>query len=97
MFSLAHFKELHYLFIYAGGISGALLLLSAIGLIIYKKLRRNPLNITLSKSKLFILLVLVVKQAQYFVYMVPKLGPRRDIDLYFTFHIMLNFAAGLLI
>lgn len=96
-FSFAHFKDLSYLFIYAGGFSGALLLLSALGIITYKKFKRDPINLNLSKGKLFILLFLVMQQIQYFIFMVPKLGPRRDIDLYFTFHIIINFAAALLL
>ena len=38
----------------------------------------------------------LVLQALYFLFMIPKLGPLRDIDLFFTVYLTVGFVAGVL-
>lgn len=41
-----------------------------------------------------LLALLFAWQLFYFIFMLPRLGPKTDIDLFFSFYICLAFAAG---
>lgn len=97
VFSAEHLKDLHYLLVYAGGVSGLLFLTLGVVILLVAVLKGQKAFVLPIQCKLLMLTILVFQQIYYFIYMVPKLGPTRDIDLYFTCHITVNFAAAFLL
>ena len=85
-----HFSDLFYMFLWSGNMVIGILLgagvyyLTKIG--IFKKLIISP--------RIPLLAALFIWQLFYFVFMLPRLGPRTDIDLFFSFYICLAFLTG---
>ena len=89
-FSKANFVRMFNDFFWAGGIVSILIL---IGTIFYRVFFKKSL---LRNRNLLFLLLMVLWQIFYYIFMVPRLGALQDIDLFFTVYLAFAFIAGLL-
>ncbi|MGM0983738.1 MAG: hypothetical protein ACQEXG_09965 [Pseudomonadota bacterium] len=90
--SRQHFLELLYMLAAGAGVFVAMLtLVAAIWLAVVSRPFRWRRKLEPSS---LIFAALVVWQLYYFVFMIPKLGPFLDIDLFFSFYLILAVVAG---
>lgn len=92
-FSPARLRELATMYLWGGGIV-APALLAALGVGAARVLWGRRADV-LRDARLWLALALLAWQGFYLVFMVPKLGPERDIDLFFAVYITVAFCAGL--
>jgi len=85
-----HFGDLTYMLLWSGSLVISLLL----GIGIYNLVRKGLLKAFIATPRIPLLIILFVWQSFYFVFMAPRLGPMKDIDLFFSFYICLAFTAG---
>ena len=71
-----------------------LLLLGAATVGAARKAARGSLKGWMTPAKLAAMLLLAY-YLRYFLWKIPRLGPRRDIDLYFEFYLLTPFFLGL--
>ncbi len=88
--SAEHILHLAFMFLFSTG-TVPLLLFAAIAVLYLKK--RFPAGIERRKGTIF-LGALLLFQLCYSVLLIPKLGPIKDIDLFFSVYLTLGFAAG---
>lgn len=88
-FSADHLKMMFFMLFWVGGISSTILLLVMIVLLAIKR--------ELKQKKFIIPALFLLYQFLYFFFMIPKLGPLKDIDLFFSVYLTIAFTAGLLI
>jgi hypothetical protein len=90
--SPARLREVATMYLWGGGLvaPGLLLALGAAAL-----RSRWEVPECLRDSRLWLALALIGWQGFYLVFMVPKLGPERDIDLFFGVYAVVAFCAGL--
>ena len=89
--SWEHFKHLAFMLFWGGGWIIPLLLFGA--LIKYRAQFINKLPSALRSNPT--LSALAAWQTFYFVFMIPKLGPVQDIDLFFSVYLTLGILAGM--
>lgn len=89
--SVRHLGDLFYMFFWGGGLSPLLIVVA--GLFLYRRLRPGLIK----DVGLVSVAILVIWQFVYFLLMIPKFGPRDDVDLFFSVYIASAFAAGLMI
>lgn len=88
-FSADHLKMMFFMLFWAGGISSTLILLGMIVLLAIKG--------DLKQKKFIVPALFLLYQFVYFFFMIPKLGPLKDIDLFFSVYLTIAFTAGLLV
>lgn len=92
--SSTHFKELAYMAFWGNGFIPILLALT--GSIVYvRKSTIGPARL-LRNPKVLLATCILVWQTYYTIFMIPLLGPSRDIDLFFSSYLMTAFFAGML-
>lgn len=89
--SAANLHRLLFMYFWAGGIS-PILVIAAIITFLVKTTKKNLLRISFISVTLFFLW-----QVFYFFFMIPRLGPTNDIDLFFSVYITVPFFAGWLL
>jgi len=85
-----HFSDLSYMFFWSGNLVNGILL----GYGIYQLAAKRILRKFITAPRSLLLILLFAWQLFYFVFMIPRLGPRIDIDLFFSFYICLAFTTG---
>lgn len=86
-----HLRHMWFMYFYSAGLATLPLLL----FIAYKWFRRPPRIVARIFPYVHLpLLLLAAWSIFYFVFMIPRLGPRRDIDLFFGSLITLHFFCG---
>jgi hypothetical protein len=88
--SWEHFNDLFYMLFWSGNMVVGILL----GICIYYLLTKGAWKSFIASPRVPLLAMLFIWQLFYFVFMLPKLGPRTDIDLFFSFYIFLAFVTG---
>lgn len=88
-FSLENLKRQFFMFFWAGGLSPLYLM----GALIYAFIKKIQFK---NLKKILFLGLFLGYQVFYFIFLIPKLGPVADIDLYFTVYITFAFIAGFL-
>jgi len=103
-FAPERLREVATMYFWAGGFAAPLLLLVLGGLATYRRFAREEIRggeIRAGESRAgemtspLLALGLLAWQSFYLVFMVPKLGPRQDIDLFFGVYVTIAFCAGL--
>jgi hypothetical protein len=87
-FSVDHLKMIFFMLFWVGGISSAILLIVMTVLLAIKG--------ELKQKKFIIPGLFLLYQITYFFFMIPKLGPLKDVDLFFSVYLTIAFTAGLL-
>jgi len=95
--SKAHLKEMAYSLFFGGGASSFILIIVVVGIVMYLGTKNKQLVSNLEKNKFILLMIIVIQQLLYFIFMLPKLGLRNDIDMFFSVYLICNFSAGYLI
>jgi hypothetical protein len=92
--SLPHFNELFYMVFWGNGLIPLFIALA--GAIVY--VRRSDVRLIklLQNPKVLLACFILIWQAYYTVFMIPFLGPSRDIDLFFVTYLMAAFMGGML-
>ncbi|MBI5951390.1 MAG: hypothetical protein HY865_07015 [Chloroflexi bacterium] len=85
-----HFGDLSYMLLWSGSMIPAILL----GMGVYRLATNKVFMKFITSSRTPLLVILFAWQLFYFVFMLPRLGPKTDIDLFFSFYICLAFTAG---
>jgi len=85
-----HFSDLFYMFLWSGNMVIGVLL----GTGVYYLTKIGMLKKFITSPHIPLLSALFIWQLFYFVFMLPRLGPRTDIDLFFSFYICLAFVTG---
>lgn len=88
--SLAHWQDLIYMFFWSGNITITIIL----GYCIFHLLKIKAWKKLFSFPATGLISTILAWQIIYFIFMLPKWGPQQDIDLFFSFYIVLAFAAG---
>jgi hypothetical protein len=78
------------MFLWSGNIVTGLLLIFGIYNLSIKRLWKK----FVTAPRTLLLAIFFAWQLFYFVFMIPRLGPRIDIDLFFSFYICLAFTTG---
>jgi hypothetical protein len=92
-FSALHLRHLGFMWHFGAGPAMLVLLAAGSVLLLW---RRGGDSVKLLRYKRFWLaLALIGWHLFYFLRMIPKLGPARDVDLFFNVYIVIAFFAGL--
>ncbi len=98
-FSWNHIKDLAYMF-YWSGMVFLVLIVAAAGLwykrhsMEHRTYRQILKYVCSADKRIWFALVILGVEAVYFALMMPKYGPRKDIDLFFAFYLTLAFFSG---
>jgi hypothetical protein len=93
-FSRGHFADLTFMQVAGGGVLVPLLLV--VGAALVARQRGSRLGRDLMDRRSWLVLGVLASYACYFLLMVPRLGPRDDLDLFFAFYLLLAALAGYL-
>ena len=86
-----HLKDVFYILFFGGGFAAPIILLYNGGMAAIRgAVNRNALK----SPRLWLGVVLVAWAAYFLVFMIPKFGPRNDVDLFFIQYITFSFFAG---
>ncbi len=88
-----HLKDLVFMVIFGGGLLNLLLLLIGLYYTIKDKLSHHiipPLSLRI------LTIAIIAQQTYYLFFMIPKMGPVKDIDLFFSVYITWGFFAGII-
>ncbi|HRX70687.1 MAG: hypothetical protein H6973_12405 [Gammaproteobacteria bacterium] len=94
--SLQHFMDLFYMLFFGAGWITPLVILALSPLKVMECLSIVDWK-NILKNINFLFYGLLFWQIYYFIFMIPKLGPSRDFDLFFGLYIVLSFMAGALL
>lgn len=88
--SLAHLKDLIYMFFWSGNVTVGVIF----GCCIFYLSKIKAWKKLFSFPATGLIFAILAWQIIYFIFMLPKFGPLGDIDLFFSFYIILAFATG---
>jgi hypothetical protein len=95
VFTFAHLRELIYLCFF----SGTLVTLCLLTVLIAVRVVKTPWSFAkvtaLPSPKVFAAVLLMAYYSRFFLWKIPKLGPRMDFDLFFIFYFLVLFFLGL--
>ena len=86
-----HFDDLFYMLLWSGSIVVGIIL--TIGVWYLTKIR-GVWKRFVASPRAHILTMIFLWQLYYFIFMIPRLGAKTDIDLFFSFYICISFIAG---
>ncbi|MBN2309462.1 MAG: hypothetical protein JXR94_10855 [Candidatus Hydrogenedentes bacterium] len=89
-----HLKDVFFMWFFGGGLASVLILAGALA----AALARRPVGAALRREpRLWIGAAFVIWAALYMLFMIPKLGPGKDVDLFFVSYLTFAFFAGHLV
>lgn len=96
-FDHSHLLDLAYMYFWGGGWSIPFLFIGAGGAALWLRRGRTAGRTVACEPRLWLGVGLVAWQMYYFVYMIPKLGPTADVDLFFPTFVAVAFFTGWLL
>lgn len=91
--SASHLRDLVYMFFWGGGWAGPTALVVSVGFALRALARSRTLR-PLHDARVLLAVGWLAWQLYYFLYMIPKLGPTHDIDLFFVTYLVVACIAG---
>jgi hypothetical protein len=87
-----HLADLAYMYHWGGGV-----VIPAVALLVIPFVRGRKMLAGLREPRSYELGAIVALYWYYFLFMIPKIGPRGDVDLFFPTYLVTAFAAGTLL
>jgi hypothetical protein len=95
-FSFDHLRDKSFMLLFGTGWAIPTITLFVISILLFsKKISLPKFDFNFLKGAFFG--IFLIWQTYYFIFMIPKLGPYRDVDLFFSFYLALSFVAGVLL
>ncbi|PIS22508.1 hypothetical protein COT50_01585, partial [candidate division WWE3 bacterium CG08_land_8_20_14_0_20_41_10] len=92
--SSEHFIGLSYMVFFGGGVSGLFLLTLSLCTTILVVIKRRMFPFVQNWGKVVLLIAIILQQLHYFIFLVPKLGLRIDVDLFIFVYLTFSYLAG---
>lgn len=93
----SHLRDLAYMFFWGGGWAGPTALLAALAILLDRIARKRLRVRATLDARVLLAAALTAWQLYYFLFMIPKLGPTHDIDLFFVTYMVVACVAGRLL